>query len=557
MSRSVGQSPFGRAAVDEVAEARVVDGADEVLGRDVVLVDDDQDLVRMRHEERVDVAQHRAQRCRADLAERVAQVHPARALAAEAEPLADAQRRVDRLGADAVLRGLSALVLGAAEVRAQAAVAQAVGVVGVDQQASDAVLELARDRPVLLGGEPARQRDRHRVVRGDEGDPVERAVAELDVAVAGVRPRRRGRRAARAEEGGDDRDHEPTGCDGAQPATSAGGGPGRRPRGVGRRRAVRRSRGRAIDEPQQRVRAGVDQEDAEEGHRERDDRVAREERDHPGGDEGDRTQGASRRRRLLGGDVVGEAAQALADGHRPQERRRGGSDDRAAGRQDPRGGPQVAEEGVPDRAGRGARVGAVDLPDRDRTRDAEQHHDGDPGGGGPDPELGDGAAAVGRRPQRGSRKGEAEERHDDREDAERPRGVRDRRAEAPPVPFEDLDAVGRPHLPRDRRLELLERDREHGADIGDRQGDRVLVAVEDGAVDVADSGAEEPGNALPPTIPDTAASISGRAARRSAWRFRTTSSVTRSAMTVRTLSSRSAAAARLANWSESTIVRRA
>src|ERR1700759_1218307 len=58
----------------------------------------------MGHEERVDAAEDRAQRRRADLAERVAQVHPAAPVAAEAEPFADKQGRVDPRGAAAVLR---------------------------------------------------------------------------------------------------------------------------------------------------------------------------------------------------------------------------------------------------------------------------------------------------------------------------------------------------------------------------------------------------------------------------------------------------------------------
>ena len=67
-----------------------------------------------------------AQRRGAELAERVAEVHPALALAAEAEPAAQPQRRLDALLAHAVLlrsRGASASAL--AEVRADAAVRRA------------------------------------------------------------------------------------------------------------------------------------------------------------------------------------------------------------------------------------------------------------------------------------------------------------------------------------------------------------------------------------------------------------------------------------------------
>ena len=52
-------------------------------------------------------------------------------------------------------------------------------VVGVDHQAADAVVELAGDRLLLHGREPARQRHRHRVVRHRDRHPVEGAVAEL------------------------------------------------------------------------------------------------------------------------------------------------------------------------------------------------------------------------------------------------------------------------------------------------------------------------------------------------------------------------------------------
>jgi hypothetical protein len=64
-----------------------------------------------------------------------------------------------------------------------------------------------------------------------------------------------------------------------------------------------------------------------------------------------------------------------------------------------------------------------------------------------------------------------------------------------------------------------------------------------------------PVNAGPPTTEDTTDSISGRAVRRLLALGSTSSSVRRAAMSDRTLSSRSAAVARLANWSESTPAR--
>ena len=64
-------------------------------------------------------------------------------------------------------------------------------------------------------------------------------------------------------------------------------------------------------------------------------------------------------------------------------------------------------------------------------------------------------------------------------------------------------------------------------------------------------------NARPPTTSDATDSMIGRAAIRSAWFFRTTSSVSFCAISERTLSSRSATVARFANWSEFTAAWRA
>ena len=132
--------------------------------------------------------EHRGERGPAQLAERVAQVHPALAVVAAApEAVADAQRRLDRLRADAVRLGALAQLGDALVVGAQVPVGEALGVVGVDQQAVDPVGQLAGDGALLQRREPARQRDRHRVVGGGHGDVRERAVAQLAVAVA--RPR--------------------------------------------------------------------------------------------------------------------------------------------------------------------------------------------------------------------------------------------------------------------------------------------------------------------------------------------------------------------------------
>src|SRR4051812_25827074 len=74
--------------------------------------------------------------------------------AAKAEPLAQPQRGVDARLADAVLRDLALHLFLAAEVRARATVRKPVGVVRIDQQAADAVRELAGDRVLLQRGVP-------------------------------------------------------------------------------------------------------------------------------------------------------------------------------------------------------------------------------------------------------------------------------------------------------------------------------------------------------------------------------------------------------------------
>src|SRR6185503_12218302 len=59
--------------------------------------------------------------------------------------------------------------------------------VGVDQEQADPVVELAVDRPALVGDEPARAvRRRERVVRAGEYDLVDAQAAKLPRAVAGA-----------------------------------------------------------------------------------------------------------------------------------------------------------------------------------------------------------------------------------------------------------------------------------------------------------------------------------------------------------------------------------
>ena len=211
----------------------------------------------------MDVVEHVAERRRPELAERVAQVHAALAAAAEAEPAAQALGRLHALVADRVLRDRLAELLGAREVRPRAAVREPVGVVGVEQQAADAGLELAADRALLQRREPARERHRHRVVRGRERDLVERPVAQVGVAVAARDLRRRGRVGAagrhepgahaatmrRRRDGHGDRREPPAraharGADAGRGRRSAAGAPPRPCRARRCRRAWPRSAGR-------------------------------------------------------------------------------------------------------------------------------------------------------------------------------------------------------------------------------------------------------------------------------------------------------------------------
>ena len=119
ISRSVGQRPVVGPAVGELARGRRRGPRRRSPRARRVLVDDDEHLARVGDEELADVVEHRRERRGAELAERVAEVHAALALAGEAEPVADPQRRVDRLRADAVLRSAAAAL--AAELRCAAA----------------------------------------------------------------------------------------------------------------------------------------------------------------------------------------------------------------------------------------------------------------------------------------------------------------------------------------------------------------------------------------------------------------------------------------------------
>ena len=100
-----------RPGVGELGHARVLHGSYEVLGRHVVLVDHHQHGTGVRHQERAHVLEHRLERCGSELAERMAQVHPALALTLEPEPVADAQRSRHGVVAHPVELGLLAELL--------------------------------------------------------------------------------------------------------------------------------------------------------------------------------------------------------------------------------------------------------------------------------------------------------------------------------------------------------------------------------------------------------------------------------------------------------------
>ncbi len=120
--------PLGRQA--EVARKAVAVQADVRDARARLLADD---LVTLKTSLEQELADETI------LLERRAEVEAALARAAEAEPVAEPQRRVDARLADAVVGDRAPAILRAAEVRPRAAVGQQVRVVGVDQQPADPV----------------------------------------------------------------------------------------------------------------------------------------------------------------------------------------------------------------------------------------------------------------------------------------------------------------------------------------------------------------------------------------------------------------------------------
>ena len=273
------------AGVGELGHARVLHGSYEVLGRHVVLVDHHDNGTGVRHQERAHVLEHRLEWCGSELAERMAQVHPALALTLEPQPVADAQRGRHGVVAHPVDLGLLAELLGAPEIRADLAVRKAVGVVGVDQEAAHAVVELVADRALLLGGVPAGQRHGHRVVGGRRARP-RRACGRTARCGRCRAPWREPRSWCRLF-----RRTRPTRATTMTAASAPGAtapyaeAPSAPHLGLCLRLLVR-----AVHEPQHRAHALVDQVDPERVQQQSDDGVAVDEHDHPGCHERRRAQ---------------------------------------------------------------------------------------------------------------------------------------------------------------------------------------------------------------------------------------------------------------------------
>jgi hypothetical protein len=318
-------------------------------------------------------------------------------------------------------------------------------------------------------------------VGGGERDAVERAIAQLDVAVARPRGRRGRRDPAGADERGD-RDHDQRDRDGDDDE------PAQRP---STRAWLGLLLGRLVDHPQDRGQPGVDEVHAGRRDDELDDRVAGHDHHDPDGDEEHAAQHAPARPLRLRRHPGGRPGQRLADVDRPDQRRRRRGHDGAAPGEDPPRRAQVAEVRVPD-AGHGVLlVGAVDVPDRRRAREVEEHDQQHPGDRGADPQLDDGAPSVGRERQRAGDERDRQQRQHDGQDPQRPHEPAHRAVELPEVAPQEHDAIGLLDLLRQPGPQLLERGRDHGPDVRHRERDRVLVVGEDRGVDVADGGAEQ------------------------------------------------------------------
>ena len=230
-------------------------------------------------------------------------------------------------------------------------------------------------------------------------------------------------------------------------------------------RAAAASLAGAVDQPQQRADALVDQVDPERAHQQRRGRRPVDEHDHARRHERRPAERPARRPPRLGGDPV--------DGHAAAARRtaRGLISEAAAAAttapdagEYPGGGAKVAEEGVPD-GPRGRLL--VRCPGHGRPRSSGRPSTPPRAARRPRPRPRPARRRSGAcRARGGARPPRARARATSSRTAEQldPLGdVREGRAQAADVPLDDLHALGRLELVGERRAHLLERRREHGA----------------------------------------------------------------------------------------------
>jgi hypothetical protein len=277
-------------------------------------------------------------------------------------------------------------------------------------------------------------------VRGRKRHVRQRPAAQRGVPVARSRGRRCRRRAPGPEERRD-RAHD-------QHARDHGGDDRA---AAARRRAVPRRalpplRPWLVDEPEHRADARVDQVQADHGEHELQHRIAVEQAEEPERDEQGGAEDSQRRVGRLGGEPCGHPAQRRVEIDGTDERGGRRGHDRAASGEDPGRRAQVAEEGVPDRAHRRARIGAVRAVDHEGAPDGERDDDDHAADRRAGAELHDGPPAVGRQHDRARRGGQREQGE---EHGEQPHGLgRSHRGRAgvADVAVHDLDLR--------RRLEL-------------------------------------------------------------------------------------------------------
>jgi hypothetical protein len=248
---------------------------------------------------------------------------------------------------------------------------------------------------------------------------------------------------------------------------------------------------RAVDEPQQRGDARVDEQHAADRGQQAEERRWAGDDQRAGGDQRERAQHAQGGARGLGRGEPPEPSQRGLDPDRREQRRRGGRHDGADGGERPARGAQVGQEGVPDPGRRVAVALLRDLPQDGPARDGVADHDHDPHRGRSRAQPRHGAAAVRREPDARHRQRDRQQREDRRE---------------------PLDALRQPDQPRGTAVDLLARQRDprvladpggqRGLErldggfhdrpgVGDGERDGVEVAIEHGAVHVEHSGAEQ------------------------------------------------------------------